>query len=299
MVDPPTMVMSKFGKPEPELEVQEGGYIVFFKNGKSQGIAFQNIFRGTYYPSVSLYFDATVQCNFGPDFLCPPQLEVFTTKHELIFKGSSSTTTYKCSSSCNSSRIGASKSTSWPCSNHDFYIMTLIMEQRRNWSVSHSWNKRLSSFNSCSRINLEEEWETRWPLIGGAWTTFPSRKKNWETMASPCLSMRRGRPIKYPRPPDCPHMDRPEHANGVCYQCSSNINNQRKREKKLEDGSMPVSTPAHRSIVQKMKKKPPHTMCLTKLRSPQRGVKKEMTKTTMSILTLLNSTSGEESLFLF
>jgi len=49
--------------------------------------------------------------------------------------------------------------------------------------------------------------------------------------------MRRGRPIKYPRPPNCPHVDRKEHANGVCYQCSSNINNQRKREKKLDDGT--------------------------------------------------------------
>jgi len=48
-------------------------------------------------------------------------------------------------------------------------------------------------------------------------------------------SMRRGRPIKYPRPPECPHLDRPEHANGVCYQCSSNINNQKKREKKMGD----------------------------------------------------------------
>jgi hypothetical protein len=51
-------------------------------------------------------------------------------------------------------------------------------------------------------------------------------------------SMRRGRPIKYPRPPECPHVDRPEHANGVCYQCSSNINNQKKREKKIEDGDV-------------------------------------------------------------
>jgi hypothetical protein len=52
--------------------------------------------------------------------------------------------------------------------------------------------------------------------------------------------MRRGRPIKYPRPPNCPHVDRKEHANGVCYQCSSNINNQRKREKKLEEGGTGV-----------------------------------------------------------
>jgi hypothetical protein len=48
-------------------------------------------------------------------------------------------------------------------------------------------------------------------------------------------SMRRGRPIKYPRPPECPHLGRPEHANGVCYQCSSNINNQKKREKRIDE----------------------------------------------------------------
>eukprot|EP01127_Copromyxa_protea_P007149 TRINITY_DN17067_c0_g1_i1.p1 TRINITY_DN17067_c0_g1~~TRINITY_DN17067_c0_g1_i1.p1 ORF type:complete len:370 (+),score=48.11 TRINITY_DN17067_c0_g1_i1:37-1146(+) len=58
--------------------------------------------------------------------------------------------------------------------------------------------------------------------------------------------MRRGRPIKYPRPPNCPHIDRKEHANGVCYQCSSNINNQRKREKKLEEGGTGEPSPAKR-----------------------------------------------------
>jgi hypothetical protein len=56
-------------------------------------------------------------------------------------------------------------------------------------------------------------------------------------------SMRRGRPIKYPRPPECPHIDRPEHANGVCYQCSSNINNQKKREKKVEETDPTGSAP--------------------------------------------------------
>jgi hypothetical protein len=46
----------------------------------------------------------------------------------------------------------------------------------------------------------------------------------------------RGRPIKHPRPHDCPHIDRVEHERGVCYQCSSNINNQAKREKRGEEG---------------------------------------------------------------
>eukprot|EP01124_Arcella_intermedia_P024631 TRINITY_DN4200_c0_g1_i1.p1 TRINITY_DN4200_c0_g1~~TRINITY_DN4200_c0_g1_i1.p1 ORF type:complete len:354 (-),score=44.31 TRINITY_DN4200_c0_g1_i1:139-1200(-) len=54
--------------------------------------------------------------------------------------------------------------------------------------------------------------------------TSPEADKN--------MNMRRGRPIKYPRPADCVHVNRPEHARGVCYQCSSNINNQKKREKK-------------------------------------------------------------------
>lgn len=40
---------------------------------------------------------------------------------------------------------------------------------------------------------------------------------------------KRGRPILYPRPSNCTHINRPEHANNVCYQCSSNINNQKKR----------------------------------------------------------------------
>mmetsp|Transcript_29075 Transcript_29075/g.32292 ORF Transcript_29075/g.32292 Transcript_29075/m.32292 type:complete len:154 (-) Transcript_29075:795-1256(-) len=38
-----------------------------------------------------------------------------------------------------------------------------------------------------------------------------------------------GRPIKHPRPADCPHLDRPEHKRGVCYQCSSNIGNKKRR----------------------------------------------------------------------
>jgi len=59
--------------------------------------------------------------------------------------------------------------------------------------------------------------------------------KSGKPMSPTSSGMRRGRPIKYPRPPDCPHTDRPEHANGVCYQCSSNINNQKKREKKMRE----------------------------------------------------------------
>lgn len=43
---------------------------------------------------------------------------------------------------------------------------------------------------------------------------------------------KRGRPRKHPRPQNCTHSARKEHERGVCYQCSSNKNNQIKREGK-------------------------------------------------------------------
>jgi Set1/Ash2 histone methyltransferase complex subunit ASH2 len=45
---------------------------VFYKNGVSQGVAFENISAGEYAPAVSLYMGAAVTVNFGPDFLYPP-----------------------------------------------------------------------------------------------------------------------------------------------------------------------------------------------------------------------------------
>lgn len=41
-------------------------------NGVCQGVAFQDIYKGSYFPAVSLYFDATVHLNFGPEFEFPP-----------------------------------------------------------------------------------------------------------------------------------------------------------------------------------------------------------------------------------
>jgi hypothetical protein len=46
--------------------------IEFFKNGKSYGTAFADINGGFYYPAVSLYYQATLRCNFGPKFKYPP-----------------------------------------------------------------------------------------------------------------------------------------------------------------------------------------------------------------------------------
>lgn len=48
--------------------------VVFFKNGRCQGVAFRDINAGTYYPAVSLYMGATVRCEFGPHFAFPPAL---------------------------------------------------------------------------------------------------------------------------------------------------------------------------------------------------------------------------------
>ncbi|XP_044263008.1 set1/Ash2 histone methyltransferase complex subunit ASH2 isoform X1 [Tribolium madens] len=49
-----------------------GSKILFFKNGECQGVAFENIYQGTYYPTVSIHKSATVSINFGPNFKCPP-----------------------------------------------------------------------------------------------------------------------------------------------------------------------------------------------------------------------------------
>lgn len=59
-------------KKEEELKVLQNSKIIFFKNGFSQGVAFTDIYAGTYYPAASLYMGATVKFNFGPSFIYPP-----------------------------------------------------------------------------------------------------------------------------------------------------------------------------------------------------------------------------------
>ncbi|XP_065176301.1 set1/Ash2 histone methyltransferase complex subunit ASH2-like [Sycon ciliatum] len=46
--------------------------LVCFKNGVSQGVACEGVYEGRYYPAVSLFKNATITCNFGPTFECPP-----------------------------------------------------------------------------------------------------------------------------------------------------------------------------------------------------------------------------------
>ncbi|XP_042209677.1 set1/Ash2 histone methyltransferase complex subunit ASH2-like isoform X2 [Homarus americanus] len=64
------------------LKPLNGGKIIFFKNGKCCGEAFQNIYGGTYYPGVSLYRNITLSVNFGPDFKHPPASYEYRGMHE-------------------------------------------------------------------------------------------------------------------------------------------------------------------------------------------------------------------------
>lgn len=63
-------------KTEP-LEVMRGSSITLFKNGVAQPTRFQNLYKGQYYPAVSLYYHATVKVNFGPSFVYPPSSTPF------------------------------------------------------------------------------------------------------------------------------------------------------------------------------------------------------------------------------
>lgn len=54
------------------LKLLPGSKILYFKNGECQGVAFENIYQGTYYPTVSIHKSATVSVNFGPNFKFAP-----------------------------------------------------------------------------------------------------------------------------------------------------------------------------------------------------------------------------------
>eukprot|EP01112_Ceratiomyxa_fruticulosa_P002337 TRINITY_DN12464_c0_g1_i1.p1 TRINITY_DN12464_c0_g1~~TRINITY_DN12464_c0_g1_i1.p1 ORF type:complete len:418 (+),score=74.17 TRINITY_DN12464_c0_g1_i1:276-1529(+) len=49
-----------------------GSKIAFYKNGQFLGTAFENLYKGSYYPAASLYMGATVKFNFGPSFQYAP-----------------------------------------------------------------------------------------------------------------------------------------------------------------------------------------------------------------------------------
>lgn len=46
--------------------------IVYYRNGEFVGTAFQDIYAGAYFPTLSVYKSATVSANFGPNFKYQP-----------------------------------------------------------------------------------------------------------------------------------------------------------------------------------------------------------------------------------
>jgi hypothetical protein len=52
----------------------EGSHVVFFKNGRSQGVAFENVLKGDYYAAISLYMGAVAFVNFGTSLKYPVQM---------------------------------------------------------------------------------------------------------------------------------------------------------------------------------------------------------------------------------
>ncbi|KAM8704008.1 hypothetical protein ACLKA7_008607 [Drosophila subpalustris] len=56
------------------LHILQGSRIEFFKNGQSQGVAFEDIYAGSYFPAISIHKSATVSVNFGPAFKYPAVL---------------------------------------------------------------------------------------------------------------------------------------------------------------------------------------------------------------------------------
>ena len=47
------------------LEISDGSFIEFYKNGHKQSEIFQDIWEADYFASVSLYMNAKVSVNFG------------------------------------------------------------------------------------------------------------------------------------------------------------------------------------------------------------------------------------------
>ncbi|KAM3599949.1 uncharacterized protein V6R79_014273 [Siganus canaliculatus] len=60
-------------KAEKSLKAMSPSRMIFFKNGVSQGVAYENLFEGLYFPAISLYKSCTVSVNFGPHFKHPPK----------------------------------------------------------------------------------------------------------------------------------------------------------------------------------------------------------------------------------
>ncbi|MBN3296925.1 ASH2L methyltransferase, partial [Amia calva] len=60
-------------KAEKSLKAMPPSRMIFYKNGVNQGVAYENLFEGMYFPAISLYRSCTVSVNFGPHFKYPPK----------------------------------------------------------------------------------------------------------------------------------------------------------------------------------------------------------------------------------
>ena len=56
-----------------KLTELKGSKITFFKNGKSLGAAYEDVYNGEYFPGVGLYKSAHIKYNFGPKFKFRPE----------------------------------------------------------------------------------------------------------------------------------------------------------------------------------------------------------------------------------
>lgn len=68
------------------LKSLKGSRIIFFKNGICQGVAFEDINGGAYYPALSLHKSSTVSVNFGPNFKFPPTDYTFRGVSKIYYK---------------------------------------------------------------------------------------------------------------------------------------------------------------------------------------------------------------------
>lgn len=65
------------------LSIYPDSYVEFYLNGKSQGIAYKDLYYGSYYPIVSLYMDGSVKLNPGPQFKFPPKDKPFHSLYDI------------------------------------------------------------------------------------------------------------------------------------------------------------------------------------------------------------------------
>jgi len=65
-------ILEEKDEPPTILRPLSGSRIGFYKNGIFLGVAFEDIYEGFYYPTISLYKGCRVTVNFGPQFSFPP-----------------------------------------------------------------------------------------------------------------------------------------------------------------------------------------------------------------------------------